>query len=141
MKSLVVVIVLLASILSGNRLLAQRIGAYLHPLNQTLADTYTSNGDRVQGPRWLNEEEVLRKIEYPSVALRDSLEDTLTVRILVSETGAYLRHEVQGTLDRLDALFLASIEGVLPRMRFQPAHFRRRPLSVWVVVPFSFRLQ
>ncbi len=76
---------------------------------------------------------------YPRQALRDRAEGTVTLKVLVDETGRPLEVEVE-TSSGHRALDTAAREQVLARWRFHPAQHQGRAIRAWALVPVVFSL-
>lgn len=77
---------------------------------------------------------------YPVAALRDGLEGTVLLRVLVDESG----HPVQVLIDHSSgsrALDQAAREHVLAAWRFHPAQLDGHAVRAWAQVPVKFSLQ
>lgn len=88
-------------------------------------------------PSPLNLDSVKRLIIYPSMAKEAEIEGRVVVRLLISETGRYLRHIV---LKDPHPILTREVERVLPSIRFSPARQAGKNVKVWVTLPFDFRL-
>jgi protein TonB len=76
---------------------------------------------------------------YPRDALRDGIEGTVQLRVLVDETGHVLDVQIErGSGDR--RLDTAAREHVLHRWLFQPAQRNGISMRAWGIVPIVFRL-
>jgi len=76
---------------------------------------------------------------YPRIAVRDGLEGTVMLRVLVDVDGRPLEVVIEnGSGHRL--LDRAAREQVLERWRFRPALRNGNPVQAWGLVPIEFRL-
>jgi periplasmic protein TonB len=73
---------------------------------------------------------------YPEIARQAGIEGTVTLRVLVGEDGRVRQAVV---VDGVAVLNEAAIRAAL-QYRFKPALAAGRPVAVWVVLPFRFRL-
>jgi protein TonB len=74
---------------------------------------------------------------YPKTALRDSLEGTVYLRVLIDERGAVAKVEIEkGVRDDLDT---AAIDA-MKQWKFKPPTRKGTPVNTSVVVPFRFKL-
>jgi periplasmic protein TonB len=74
---------------------------------------------------------------YPAILLRQGVQGTVTLRVLVGIDGRPLRVEVeQGSGNR--SLDRHAREHVLQRWRFEPARFEGRPIEAWAEIPIDF---
>jgi TonB family protein len=86
----------------------------------------------VDGPAQLG-----RLIKYPPGALRDGLQGTVLVALLVDEQGRVQEtNVVRGVRADLDSAAEASLKQAL----FTPAKDKQGPVSTWVTVPVRFKL-
>lgn len=74
--------------------------------------------------------------KYPHVAKKDSISGEVVLRILVSNTGAVSKVEVEKSIPPLDS---AAIDAV-SKLRFKPAKKFGMPTDVWVRVPLNFEI-
>jgi len=76
---------------------------------------------------------------YPRDALRNGIEGTVQLRVLVDETGRVLDVRIdRSSGDR--QLDTAAREHVLHHWLFQPAQLNGVPMRAWGIVPIVFRL-
>ena len=75
-------------------------------------------------------------IKYPAQAKRDGVQGEVVLRILVSNTGAVSRVEVERGIAELDSAAIDAAED----LRFKPAKKYGQPVNVWVRVPVKFEL-
>jgi len=76
---------------------------------------------------------------YPRDALREGIEGTVQLRVLVDETGHVLDVQIQRSSGERQ-LDNAAREHVLHRWSFLPAQRNGVPMRAWGVVPIMFRL-
>ena len=76
---------------------------------------------------------------YPRQALRDRAEGTVTLKVLVDESGRPLEVEIE-TSSGHRALDAAARDQVLARWRFHPAQHQGRAIRAWALVPVVFSL-
>jgi protein TonB len=72
--------------------------------------------------------------EYPELARAAGVGGTVQVRVGISEDGRVIEREIVKSVPGLDQ---AAIEAV-QRMRFKPARYRDRPVSVQATIPVVF---
>lgn len=90
-------------------------------------------------PAPLNMDSVAQVIGYPQKAVRKGIQGQVIVRILVDESGQYVRHRI---LRPIDPILVAAIEPELQHLRFSPAlDTSGNPLKFWVNIPFNFSLR
>ncbi|MFH1010500.1 MAG: energy transducer TonB [bacterium] len=81
---------------------------------------------------------LMRLVEYPVSALRDSVEGQVLIELEISEQGkvmsSRLKKGVRGDLDS------AAIQA-MHKAQFKPAVYRNRPVAVKVTVPVMFKLK
>jgi periplasmic protein TonB len=77
--------------------------------------------------------------EYPSLAREAGVSGTVLMRLLVGRDGHVLDVKVdeRHSIPMLDG----AAEQAARQWVFTPAYANRRPVAVWVAVPFAFRLQ
>ena len=75
---------------------------------------------------------------YPEIPLRAGIEGTVLVRIWVTKEGKAKKAEVVRTDSEL--FNQAAIDAAM-KWIFTPAVMNNGPVSVWVTIPFKFRLQ
>jgi len=78
------------------------------------------------------------EVEYPANARRSMLEGEVIVKILVSREGSVEAVEVVKYSSEIlrDAVLKA-----VRRWRFEPPTVRGRPISLYMIIPFKFRLE
>ena len=103
--------------------LLARIEAYEEPLDANDLDS---------PPQLLSK----MSIKYPSKAKRDGVKGEVVLRILVSNTGAVSKVEVEKSIPLLDSAAISAVE----KLRFKPAKKYGMPTDVWVRVPLNFNL-
>lgn len=77
---------------------------------------------------------------YPRMAIAAHMEGTVTLRVLVDETGKPIDVIVEGSSGHA-VLDKAAREQVLANWRFQPATAGGRPVRAWARIPVSFDLR
>ncbi len=88
-------------------------------------------------PKPENMEEIYKQIGYPVLAKENRLEGMIVARILVSEEGEYIRHEMVKTAH---PVLEEAVAETLPEIRFSPAKKDGKPVRFWVNLPFNFKL-
>lgn len=75
-------------------------------------------------------------IRYPVKAKKENIKGEVVLRILVSNTGAVTRVEIEKSIPLLDTAAISAVE----KLRFKPAKKYGMPTDVWVRVPLNFEL-
>jgi periplasmic protein TonB len=76
--------------------------------------------------------------EYPPLAVRAGIEGRVVVKMLIGKDGHVREVAVlQSTADCLNDAALGAARGFL----FTPAYMNNGPVTVWINVPFNFRLK
>lgn len=78
--------------------------------------------------------------KYPAQAIRGHMEGTVTLRVLVDETGKPLDVVIESSSGH-ELLDRAAREQVLAKWRFQPAQSNGRTVQAWARIPVSFDLR
>jgi protein TonB len=93
-------------------------------------------------PPWVSVQEmpkIIRRVEpvYPELAILANLEGTVTVKIWVDKEGRPREASVvKSDQEILNDAAVAAAKQFL----FTPAYMNSGPVSVWVAIPFKFRL-
>ncbi len=75
---------------------------------------------------------------YPELAVRSGIEGKVLVKVLVGKDGLVHEASVEGsTADILNEAALAAAR----QFRFTPGLMSYGPVSVWMKIPFTFRLK
>ncbi len=77
---------------------------------------------------------------YPEKALKERLEGTVWVKVLVTKEGAVKKVVVMNTKKGYDELEKAAVDAAMT-WTFKPAMKNNQPLETWVAIPFRFKLQ
>ena len=85
----------------------------------------------------LNLDDVRKSISYPQEAREARLEGKVSYRVLVSDKGEYVRHEL---IRATNPLFDRHCARQLKALRFQPGKMGERAVPVWITIPFAFQL-
>ncbi len=85
----------------------------------------------------LNMREIRQTIGYPAQAIDKELEGKVVARILVSEKGEYIRHEL---VRSAHPILADAVSQHLPALSFSPAMKEGKALKFWVNIPFQFKL-
>lgn len=81
--------------------------------------------------------ELQRRIKYPEMARRNSIEGNVTVRALVDKNGRVVDTRIDDSDHK--ALEEAAIDAV-KKTPFTPAIQNKMPVAVWIQIPVVFRL-
>lgn len=102
----------------------------------------TSDEEREPEPFTAVEKEPVALLDpapvYPEIAVRAGLEGTVYVKMWVGRDGSVKRAEV---VKSSSEFFNESALAAAHRWTFSPAIMNQTPVSVWVTVPFRFRLR
>lgn len=88
-------------------------------------------------PRILNYEEVREYMGYPEVAKKAGIQGQVVLKVLVSEDGRYVKHEVEKDFH---PLLRIPCESFVPYLQFKPASHDQKTVSCWMSIPFDFKL-
>ena len=87
-------------------------------------------------PSPLNQNLVRKAIGYPPKAIKEGIEGKVFCRVLVDDKGNYIKHK----LTRVDHPLLGkAVDGKVHFLKFSPAFVKRRSVSAWANVVFSFK--
>ena len=103
-------------------------------------DTMPGSGTFVavdREPSPVNLEEIKQMIGYPPRAVEAEIEGRVTVRILVSKTGDYVKHVV---LKDPHPLLTKAVTDKVNLLKMTPGIQGVKPVAVWVTIPFEFEL-
>jgi protein TonB len=78
--------------------------------------------------------------KYPTIAIRGHMSGTVTLRVLVDETGKPLDVVVESSSGH-EVLDRAARDQVLAKWRFQPAESNGRKVQAWARIPVTFDLR
>lgn len=78
--------------------------------------------------------------KYPAQAIRGHMQGTVTLRVLVDETGKPLDVVIESSSGH-ELLDRAARDQVLARWRFQPAQSNGHAVQAWARIPVSFDLR
>lgn len=93
----------------------------------------------MQEPTPINMDSVVQVIGYPRKAVRKNIQGQVIVRIMVDESGQYLKHQI---IRPVHPILDEAIEAELPSLRFTPAiDADGQAIKFWVNIPFNFRLR
>jgi protein TonB len=76
---------------------------------------------------------------YPEAARKSGLEGTVWVKVLVDKKGHVVKTAVTKPADATASLEQAAVEAV-KQWTFKPATVKTEPVSIWVTIPFKFKL-
>ena len=86
-------------------------------------------------PKPLNLDEIKMKIGYPAEAKELEISGKVIVRILVSESGIYLKHII---IKNPNPVLTSAVESKIPGLRFSPGMLDGKNVKSWLTVPFDF---
>lgn len=92
--------------------------------------------ERLPGP--VNLDALRKAMGYPAQAIEGDIQGNVIVRVLVDQTGRYIKHQV---IKSPHSLLTKAVEAKIALLSFTPAMQGGRAVKCWVVVPFRFRLQ
>ncbi len=90
-----------------------------------------------QVPEPINLAEIRKEIGYPGRALTAGIEGNVIARVLVSEKGYYVRHNMIRTVH---PILEQEVEKHLHKLLFRPASNEGHPIRFWVNVPITFEI-
>ena len=85
----------------------------------------------------LNLENVKAGISYPYKAIKDGIEGTLFVRVLVDENGNYQTHKITR---HIHPLLSEALDPHIEKLHFSPAMRNDVPLKYWLNMSFDFKI-
>ncbi len=138
-----IVLALLGLLLSSSILLSQSILLTAQNTGSNHQNLLAFEQDTLKVPEdfvpYDKEPEVIKKFQpkYPELALKDSLEGNVYVRVWITERGDVKKAEIVKS-DR-EIFNNAAIEAST-QWKFTPAKQKGKPIAVWVTIPFRFRL-
>lgn len=90
-----------------------------------------------QEPKPLNMKEVQDQIGYPQAAVDSGIQGQVILRVLVDESGNYLKHKV---VKGVNPLLSSAVEQHVGKLMFSPALREGKATKFWVNIPFNFRM-
>ncbi len=82
--------------------------------------------------------ELSGRVKYPPIALKNGIEGSVVVKVLIGEDGLPIRSEVEYSTNGL--LDKAAQEAVM-ETRFKPATQDGSPVRAWLMIPIDFELK
>ena len=84
---------------------------------------------------------VATKVEpvYPEDAMRDGIEGTVWVKVLVNKEGTVTKAVVTKTIGGSPSIEKAALDAVR-QFTFTPARIKKQPVQTWISFPFKFKL-
>jgi protein TonB len=76
---------------------------------------------------------------YPEPDRKKGVEGTIWVKVLVNKEGRVVKTVVTKRTDGSETLEQAAVDAVR-QWTFKPATVKQQPVSVWVAIPFKFKL-
>lgn len=88
-------------------------------------------------PKPLNMAEIQAEIGYPEAAVDSNFQGQVIMRVLVDESGNYLKHKV---VKGIHPLLSDAVAAQIVDLTFSPAMHGGKALKFWVNIPFNFRM-
>ena len=88
-------------------------------------------------PAPVNMDDIKKLIGYPATAREAEIEGKVVLRILVGKDGRYVKHIV---VKNPHPMLTKEVEKHLHALTFTPGIQAGKPISVWVTIPFDFKL-
>jgi TonB family protein len=88
-------------------------------------------------PKPLNVDSLQKALVYPPFAMEAGLEGKVILRVLISESGTYIKHII---VKNPTQMLTVAAEAQVPYVRFEPVTQGGHPAKYWVTIPFDFRL-
>ncbi|MEM6805223.1 MAG: TonB family protein, partial [Bacteroidota bacterium] len=88
-------------------------------------------------PEPQNISEIRNAIGYPEEAINENIEGTVVVRVLVDETGKYVKHEI---VKEIHPALAKAVGDQVANINFTPAQQGEKAVKYWVNLPFPFKL-
>lgn len=92
----------------------------------------------VNKPPYVDNSQIMNKLEYPELAKKAGLEGKVVLRVLVRRNGSVKRYIVEKTDSEL---FNKSAGDAVMKTQFLPALQNGKPVACWLSVPISFKLR
>lgn len=92
----------------------------------------------VNKPPYVDNSQIMNKLEYPELAKKAGLEGKVVLRVLVRRNGSVKRYIVEKTDSEL---FNKSAGDAVMKTQFLPALQSGKPVACWLSVPISFKLR
>jgi TonB family protein len=83
--------------------------------------------------------ELKKRVEYPSIAIRNKIEGRVEIRVLIDENGNIKDYKILSNTSSI--LNNSALEAIKEFGGFKPAIQNGRFVSSWVVIPIVFKLQ
>jgi protein TonB len=90
-------------------------------------------------PQEVNLDDLKREIGYPALAKEGRIQGTVTLRVLMDETGAYREH-LNVSRPGTHVLLVKAVEEHIASLRCLPGIQNGKAIPMWVNVSFSFKL-
>ncbi|MDW3647861.1 MAG: TonB family protein [Bacteroidia bacterium] len=88
-------------------------------------------------PSPTNISDIRNAIGYPEEAINDNTEGTVVIRVLVDETGNYVKHKI---VKEIHPALAGAVESQIANVKFEPAMQEGKAVKYWVNLPFPFKL-
>jgi protein TonB len=92
----------------------------------------------VNKPPYVDNSQIMNKLEYPELAKKAGLEGKVVLRVLVRRNGSVKRYLVEKTDSEI---FNKSAGDAVMKTQFLPALQNGKPVACWLSVPISFKLR
>ena len=92
----------------------------------------------VNKPPYVDNSQIMSKLEYPELAKKAGLEGKVVLRVLVRRNGSVKRYIVEKTDSEI---FNKSAGDAVMKTQFLPALQNGKPVACWLSVPISFKLR
>ena len=88
-------------------------------------------------PSPTNISEVRNAIGYPEQAIEENIQGTVVIRVLVDESGNYVKHKI---VKEIHPALAEAVEAQIANVKFEPATQEGNAVKYWVNLPFPFKL-
>lgn len=88
-------------------------------------------------PQPQNLMDIRQSVGYPEEAMDKEISGYVVARVLVGESGEYLKHKI---IREADSLLGNAVRKQLPKLTFTPAKKDGKVVKYWVNIPFNFQL-
>ncbi|MEO1214785.1 MAG: TonB family protein [Bacteroidota bacterium] len=88
-------------------------------------------------PSPTNISDVRSAIGYPEQAIEENIQGTVVVRVLVDESGNYVKHKV---VQEIHPALAEAVESQIANVKFEPAIQQGSAVKYWINLPFPFKL-
>jgi len=92
----------------------------------------------VNKPPYVDNSQIMSKLQYPELAKKAGLEGKVVLRVLVRRNGSVKKYLVESTDSEL---FNKAAGDAVMKTQFLPALQNGKPVACWLSVPISFKLR